>query len=33
MRETADDLGAPGPDDWYGNGLVDAWEALRSFRR
>jgi len=33
MRQTADDLGARGADDWYGSGLVNAWEALRSLRQ
>ena len=33
LRETADDLGARGHDDRYGDGLVDAWEALRSLRQ
>jgi len=33
LRQAADDLGPRGPDDWYGSGLVNAWEALRSLRR
>jgi len=32
LRRTADDLGPRGFDDWYGNGLINAWEALRSLR-
>ncbi len=29
LQETAEDLGAPGPDDTYGYGLVDAFAALQ----
>ena len=31
LQETAEDLGAPGRDDWYGHGLVDAENAALIF--
>ena len=33
LTDTARDLGAPGPDRYYGAGLVDAAAALRGTRR
>ena len=29
LRQSADDLGKPGNDDWYGLGRVNAWRAVQ----